>query len=439
MSDMGMSHQTQAVLLLTAHFGKPAKGDPKPLTTAEWGRFAQWLREHQIQPDALLLDDPAVVLVDWRDRMITLERINYLLSRSGALGLAVEKWERAGLWVLPRSDPRYPSRLKKLLKNESPAVLFGCGNPSLLNQGGIAVIGSRDAGEAELAFTTALAGDAARQGVSIISGGARGVDEVAMLGALQEEGTVVGVLADSLLRAATSAKYRSGLMTNKLVLVSPFNPEAGFDVGNAMSRNKYIYCLADAAIVIATGKGKGGTWNGAVENLKARWVPLWVKRHPDAASGNAALVQQGAGWLPEHSLRFADLCDVAPAPELFDLPAEDAAAAAEQALAAPSHPDPALDQPQTTTAQAMSFYDLFLQRLEQLTTDTPVTVEQLSAALEVNKAQVGDWLKRALEGGYVIKLSKPVRYQWLSLRPQQPSLLADEQDANKSGALSDTQ
>jgi hypothetical protein len=68
-------------------------------------------------------------------------------------------------------------------------------------------------------------------------------------------------------------------MMKNLVLVSPFNPEAGFDVGNAMARNKYIYCLSDAAIVVATSKGSGGTWSGATENLKRNWAPLWVLNH----------------------------------------------------------------------------------------------------------------------------------------------------------------
>jgi len=86
-------------------------------------------------------------------------------------------------------------------------------------------------------------------------------------------------------------------MGKNLVLLSPFNPEASFDAGNAMARNKYIYCLADAGIVVAADKE-----NGALENLKHGWVPLWVKEHPDPNSGNAALVQQGARWLPAGDL-----------------------------------------------------------------------------------------------------------------------------------------
>ena len=87
----------QAVLLLTAHLGKAAPGQPKPLGPVEYGRFAQWLKERELHPESLLLEDPNRVLADWTDSHITLDRVRYLLGRGAALSLAVEKWERAGL------------------------------------------------------------------------------------------------------------------------------------------------------------------------------------------------------------------------------------------------------------------------------------------------------------------------------------------------------
>jgi predicted Rossmann fold nucleotide-binding protein DprA/Smf involved in DNA uptake len=296
---MSTSPQTQAVLLLTVWLTKPAKDEPKPLTPTEWGRFAAWLKSQEKSPEMLLAGaDPADCLQGWLDRTITPDRLRYLLGRSGALGLALERWQRAGLWVMTRSDADYPSRLKKRLTLEAPPVLFGCGSRQLLDQGGVAVVGSRAARPEDLDFTSRLGAEIAAQGFSVVSGGAAGVDETAMLGALAKEGTASGVLADNLLRAALSAKYRKGLMSKNLVLVSPFNPEAPFNVGNAMARNKYIYCLADAGVVVTTSKETGGTWTGAIENLKNGWVPLWVKENGDADSGNAALVQRGARWLP---------------------------------------------------------------------------------------------------------------------------------------------
>ena len=300
---MQLSNQAQAVLLLTSHLHKPDKGEPRPLSTYEWARFSFWLKDRGLQPESLLLDDLKRLLSGWVDRGITQDRIEYLLRRGGALGVALEKWHRAGLWVLTRSDVDYPKRLKRRLKLEAPPALFGCGSKDLLSKGGIAVVGSRNAGAEDLSFAAQLGAEAALQGFSVVSGGARGVDESAMLGALEREGTAVGVLADSLLRSATSVKYRKHLMSNDLVLVSPFNPEAGFNAGNAMARNRYIYCLADGGVVVAASRENGGTWNGATENLKSRWVPLWVKSDPNPNSGNAELVRRGANWLPRKRTR----------------------------------------------------------------------------------------------------------------------------------------
>lgn len=294
---MRVSPDTQAILLLTVHFTKSESNGVKPLTPKEWGRFAEWLWQQSLTPEKLLNGDPARLLDGWQDKTVSVERLEQLLDRGSSLALAMEKWLRSGLWVITRSDDAYPKRLKKRLRNDSPAVLFGCGNKALLNVGGLAVVGSRNVKEPDLTYSERLGAMAAHAGVSIVSGGAKGVDEAAVRGALEAEGTAVGVLSDSLLRATSSAKYRQYLLDNNLALISPFNPEAGFNAGNAMQRNKYIYCLADAALAVHSGK-TGGTWSGAQEDLKKNWVPLWVKPTDDPEAGNADLIKAGARPAP---------------------------------------------------------------------------------------------------------------------------------------------
>ena len=83
-----------------------------------------------------------------------------------------------------------------------------------------------------------------------------------------------------------------GLARGRLVLVSPFYPEASFNAGNAMGRNKYIYALANQALVIDSALESGGTWDGAVEALKKQWCPVYV-RSPGEGAGNAALIEKG--------------------------------------------------------------------------------------------------------------------------------------------------
>lgn len=135
---------------------------------------------------------------------------------------------------------------------------------------------------------------------TLVSGGARGIDQAAMRGTLEAGGTVAGVLADSLERAALNREHRSFLMDGKLVLVSPFDPMAGFNVGNAMQRNKLIYALADAALVVSSDYEKGGTWAGAVEQLeKLRLVPVYVRSNGENSKGLEALRRKGALSWPD--------------------------------------------------------------------------------------------------------------------------------------------
>ena len=90
---------------------------------------------------------------------------------------------------------------------------------NLLNKGGVAVIGSRDADEGDLNFTQHIGKETALQGYSIVQV-VHAVDQSAMMGALDNEGTAIGVMADSLLKATSSAKYRNKIMSGDLVLIS---------------------------------------------------------------------------------------------------------------------------------------------------------------------------------------------------------------------------
>lgn len=442
---MKISPQAQAIIMLTVPFGKT---EAKPLSIKEWGRLALWLRDHDLEPGTLLTKDPRTLLSSWMDKTIKLERIESLLQRGGALGLALEKWERSGLWVITRSDNDYPERLKRMLRASSPPVLFGCGSRSLMSKGGIAVVGSRNANDADLSFSKNLGQEASNQGLSIVSGGARGVDESAMLGALEHEGTAVGVLADSLVRSATSSKYRKYLVSGDLALVSPFNPEAGFNVGNAMTRNKYIYCLSDAAVVVDSAVEKGGTWNGAVENLNNSWVPLWIKYKDDAKSGNVALVQMGGRWFPKDIPPLSDLWSGQTVAQASDEPQVLALQQSEkQSLASASAPSCSSSEPkdeQSTTSddqeepatvevgnteaaalERVDLFSLFLQHFVKLAADNPLPTDAIAEQLSLEKSQVNAWLKRGVAEGSVKKLNRPVRYQPISGAGRQTSLFED--------------
>ena len=93
---------------------------------------------------------------------------------------------------------------------------------------------------------------------------------------------------------------REALMKGRLALVSPYDPAARFQVGHAMQRNKLIYALSDAALVVNSDYGKGGTWTGAVEQLdKLKLVPVHVRANGEMGKGLEGLRERGAKPWPE--------------------------------------------------------------------------------------------------------------------------------------------
>jgi predicted Rossmann fold nucleotide-binding protein DprA/Smf involved in DNA uptake len=289
-----LTPNTQAILLLTAPLiagrGEAAQG---LLSLSEYNRLAQMLRDHQKSPADLIGPD-AHNLLELCAPLFGRERIEMLLDRGFLLSQAVERWHARAIWVISRADSCYPKRLKTRLKGNAPPLMYGCGATGLLDKGGLAVVGSRNVNDELISFTENVGRLAAQAQRPIISGGAKGIDRAAMHGAMQEGGDVVGVMADSLERAALARENREPLIQGRLVLISPYDPGAGFNVGNAMQRNKAIYALADAALVVASDLEKGGTWAGAIEQLKKlQLVPVFVRNEINVARGNAALIHHG--------------------------------------------------------------------------------------------------------------------------------------------------
>lgn len=286
---------TQAILLLCAGFGQSRQAEPMPLSLGEYNTLVHKLQEQNLRPADLLDTDRKKWLFDEIDGSLDPQRIVHLLERGAMLAVAVEDWTSRGLWILSRSDEAYPQRLKRKLKHLSPPILYGIGNQALLSEGGLAVVGSRDIDDEGLGYVQRIAEKCGEQDIQIVSGGARGVDQTAMLAAISIGGKSVGVLADSLIKTSVSMKYRQGLREGRVALISPYDPSAGFNIGSAMNRNKHVYALADDALVVHSSYEKGGTWAGAKEELKKEdKIPVWVRLEGDIPQGNHQLIKLGA-------------------------------------------------------------------------------------------------------------------------------------------------
>lgn len=274
-----------------------------PYTLSEWNQLARAIQESPLERPAGLLGRSSAELSGALNMPSQeADRIARLLDRGGRLSMELENLYSRGMWVVTRADAAYPAKLRQTLKHQSPSVLFGAGELRRLNRAGIAVVGSRQIDEAGQAFARRVGQKCAEAGVPVVSGGARGSDSLAMLAAIEAGGTVYGVLADSLERAVRQPELRQFLLDDRLVLLTPYLPTAGFSVGAAMGRNKIIYGLADFAVVVSSDFQQGGTWAGAVEALKAAWCPVFVRQSDEVPDGNRELIKKGATPLAEDEL-----------------------------------------------------------------------------------------------------------------------------------------
>lgn len=294
MSTTTLAPAATAVVLICSRVGL-APGDPvRPYGPRSWAKFATRMARHHVAgPDALLGLEAAEIerLLDYPP--IEAERLARLLDRGAHAAIELERFASRGIWTVTILDAEYPGRLAERLGSYAPPVLFGAGSPGLLQRPGFAIVGSRDADEASIAFCERVASGAVAGGLCVISGGARGVDQAAMRTAFARGGQVVGVLPDGLERRIREVETRSGLADGDLLLLSAVHPAAPFSVGAAMARNKLVYALALATVVVGSASGQGGTWAGAVEALERGFGPVIVRSDRDAPAGNHELIARG--------------------------------------------------------------------------------------------------------------------------------------------------
>ena len=295
-----LSPNAQAILLLTAPLiaGRRSRPSVRPLPLGDYNTLVRHLRDTEMQPADLLDPEGLRELRDsWpalKTRR-TLEDVRQLLARGFLLAQALERWSARAIWVVTRPDDDYPDRLRKKMRAKAPPLLYGCGGRDALDAGGLAVVGSRKVTDELIEYTDRVGQLAAATEVQIVSGGARGVDQAAMRGSLEAGGRAIGVLGNNLERAALNRGNREPLMDGRLVLVSSFDPAVRFRGWQAMERNKQIYALADAALVVNSDHGHGGTWAGASEQLeKLHYVPVYVRSTEEPCRGLDELVARGA-------------------------------------------------------------------------------------------------------------------------------------------------
>ncbi len=222
------------------------------------------------------------------------EQVCRLLGRATSMAFELERLEQSGISTLTPFDEHYPDRLRNQLGTNAPAVLHAAGSLELLDEAGVGVVGSRNVGPDGREVALDLGRQARSLGLPVVSGAARGVDQLAMGAAFEAGGSVIGIPAHSLLRTLRSSDVRRAIYDGRTVFFTPYAPDAPFSVWRAMGRNRLIYALSKVTVVVAADDGTGGSWGGAVESLKGKFGTVAVWRGDGEGPGNEHLESMGA-------------------------------------------------------------------------------------------------------------------------------------------------
>lgn len=245
-------------------------------------------------PGALLGKDEDQLVLDHDLPGDIASRIAGLSERATAVAFELERLDQSGIRTVTVFDEHYPRQWLDRVGAKAPPLIHAAGSLELLGAPGLGVVGSRDVSQEGGEVAKEVARFAAGRGLPLVSGGARGVDQLSMDAAFEAGGAVVGILAESLSRKLKRPDVRRAVYDGSTVMCTPYNPAAPFSAGNAMGRNKLIYAQAALTVVVASDDGTGGTWSGATEALKHGYGAVAVWRGDGEGAGNEPLQERGA-------------------------------------------------------------------------------------------------------------------------------------------------
>ena len=296
-----MNPRERGFALLASHLGDPHR---RPLTAPQLRVLAQRVEQMEVQEPDRELNVEDLRALGYGHEMAS--RIVSLLGDEDVLDYYLSRGRRAGCVSVTRVSAEYPLLMRRNLGLDSTGILWAKGDLSLLNTPAVALVGSRDLKAENRRFAEEVGRQAALQGLTLVSGNARGADRTAQEAALEAGGTVISVVADELAKQP---------IRENMLYLSEDGFEEPFSAIRALSRNRCIHAMVWRTFVAQTGSGTGGTWDGTVKNLRAGWSDVYCFR--DGSEGAENLHRMGAV-----DISIDDLSDLGTLPEreksLFD-------------------------------------------------------------------------------------------------------------------------
>lgn len=220
---------------------------------------------------------------------------NLVVMRSSIdLDKVWEQIEAKGISVIIQTDETYPKRLEEI--EQPPPVLYTQGDLIADDEWSVAIVGTRRVTAYGRQVTEDIAGSLARNGLTIISGLARGVDSIAHQAALDAGGRTIAVLGSGIDRIYPP---ENKLLADKIkangALISEYSPGTPPEASNFPVRNRLISGLSLAVVVVEAGQTSGALITAAFAADQGREVFAVPGNITSPGSvGTNRLIQNGA-------------------------------------------------------------------------------------------------------------------------------------------------
>lgn len=236
-------------------------------------------------------------------------------SPGDAVDRSIEWAAQPNQCILTLADDAYPPALLEI--PDPPNVLYVRGNPELLKQRGLGVVGSRNATPQGLRTAEQFARTLAGEGLCIISGLALGIDAAAHRGALAAGGATIAVIGTGADRVYPARNRDLALaIAEHGAIVSEFPLGTPGIAANFPRRNRIIAGLSRGVLVVEAATESGSLITARLAGEQGREVfAIPGSIHSPVARGCHKLIRQGAKLVET----AADILE-----ELGDMPAASA-------------------------------------------------------------------------------------------------------------------
>jgi DNA processing protein len=298
----------------------------------------------------------------------------------------LEQIARAGAHVVSIEDPHYPAMLKATPSSPPILMIRGCFDHRQANKYTVSIVGSRSCSVYGSEQATRFAGAFARAGLTVISGGARGIDTAAHRGAIRAGGTTAVVLGCGIGKVypPENAGLFDEIVESGGAIISELPVNASPDAKNFPARNRIISGLSLGVVVIEAGLKSGAliTARHAVEDHGREVMGVPGRVDSAASAGTNQLLKSGAHLVTDPS----DVISILERDAFHLYAGSHQAMTADPSREPTNRPEP---QQQMELAREMAIGDVDDETRRLLEAmDTPKTGDELAETMGVDPGQI---------------------------------------------------